>query len=265
MVNIVSPGEHDALCGRGGHTIHWSGNIKFRALVEQHRDRYLNASRVDKGKVVAEVVQMWRKMSPPGRFLTLTEPKIGDASPWHDIGDKLAQKKTAKRLREGHPETLRSGSNSSVSSSSSDADSSRLDGVNTLRKREIVRRVSSDTFALEKAAKRARIDYEFEQIPRVHLMFEDQLFSQINKELELDGWGMSPDLLAEAELDLDDLLKDPVDEPITLAKGLNETVEQFNDSWLSTSMNSYYGGSVLDELAISIPSAACLTEAILFD
>jgi hypothetical protein len=27
MTQIVAPGDHDALCGRGGHTIHWSGKL----------------------------------------------------------------------------------------------------------------------------------------------------------------------------------------------------------------------------------------------
>ena len=84
-------------------------------------------------------------MTPPGRFLTLSDPKLGDASPWHDIGDKSAQKKTAKRLREGH---------SSTATVVSDEDSTTSSGSN---KRTTIRRVSNES--MERAAKRVRRDF----------------------------------------------------------------------------------------------------------
>jgi hypothetical protein len=292
MSNIVSPGEHDVLCGRGGHTIHWSGNIKFRALVEKHRERYHAASRVEKGKVVAEVVQMWRKMTPPGRFLTLSDPKMGDASPWEDIGDKAAQKKTAKRLRESLPETSSSSSSTgssrpssvtfSTNSGTSDDDDST---VVVPKKKRTLRRVSNDS--MEKAAKRIRLETEFQQpvVPSLSsLLFEDHVSDDFNEQPN--------SLLAdEEELDLEGLFDDDNEEmiepiptnfePISInnLEEVTSSMDKFHESWLSTSTpsamtnmgSSCFGtggvqtSPLLQEIAFAIPSAACLTEAILFD
>jgi hypothetical protein len=302
MDNIVAAGEHDVLCGRGGHTIHWSGNIKFRALVEQHRARYHSASRVEKGRVVAEVVQIWRSMAPPGRFLTPKDPKLGDASTFVDIGDKAAQKKTAKRLRESLPEsttatmasTVVSMSSNSSTSSSSDNDSSSFKSVhmNENNKRGlVVRRVSSDS--MEKAAKRARMEYlttatsELVEIPSMKLLFEAPTLDYTSN----NDW--STDFLENAteescdDLDLDSLLEEDDMEPIFQTNELEAVEEQqpqellFNvnnmESWLSSnnvdtasmfaaSAFDIFGGSIaLNEIAGSIPSAACLTEGHIFD
>jgi len=246
--NIVAPGDHDALCGRGGHTIHWSGNIKFRALVEQHRDRYHSASRVEKGKVVAEVVQIWRQMTPPGRFLTLTDSKLGDAYPWHDIGDKSAQKKTAKRLREGH-------STSTSVTVVSDEDSTTSAGSNN-NKRSI-RRVSNDS--MEKAAKRVRREIateSFEQLPMVS--------SEVSGEDFPESWAPVKANDLEVELDVDCLFEDIQPEITTPTM---ESISAFENEWpTDTISSSSLGGSaLLQEIAVSIPSAACLTESTLFD
>lgn len=254
MNNIVAPGDHDALCGRGGHTIHWSGNIKFRALVEQHRDRYHSASRVEKGKVVAEVVQIWRQMTPPGRFLTLTDSKLGDASPWHDIGDKSAQKKTAKRLREGH-------SSNSTTTVVSDEDSTTSAGSN----KRSIRRVSNDS--MEKAAKRVRREIateSFEQLPMMSLaLFEDQV-SEVSGEDFAEPWAPVKVNDFEQDLDLDCLFEDIQPEVTTPTL---ESIGTFDDEWpTETITSSSFGGSaLLQEIAVSIPSAACLTESTLFD
>jgi hypothetical protein len=316
MDNIVAAGEHDVLCGRGGHTIHWSGNIKFRALVEQHRARYHSASRVEKGRVVAEVVQIWRTMAPPGRFLTPKDPKLGDASTFVDIGDKAAQKKTAKRLRESLPEstttttsTVVSMSSNSSTTSSSDNDSSFNHNENNKRC-VVVRRVSSDS--MEKAAKRARMEYlttatsELVEIPSMKLLFEAPTFATSTLETEYTNssnseWGMSflesaLETATEDDLDLDSLLEEDDMEPIFQTDlelqdeqqdeqllFSNNNMDKFHESWLSMSANTntadqvdavsmfasafdIFGGSIaLNEIAGSIPSAACLTEGHIFD
>lgn len=68
----------------------------FRTLVEKFKSNYVHASRYEKAQVTADVVRMWRTQSPPGRFLIMTDPSKGDASRWHDIGDKGATKKVAQ-------------------------------------------------------------------------------------------------------------------------------------------------------------------------
>jgi hypothetical protein len=257
MNNIVAPGDNDALCGRGGHTIHWSGNIKFRALVEQHRDRYHAASRVEKSKVVAEVVQMWRQMTPPGRFLTLTEPNLGDASPWHDIGDKNAQKKTAKRLREGNGNaTVVSDEDSSTSSSS----------------KRLLRRVSNDS--MEKAAKRVRKEFEFsvvntEPLPLMTLgLFDDRISPvECKDDLPEPSWAsIKAKDIFEQELnleDLDSLFDDDQQEAVPEPVFAPSSTSWYDSS--SIASVTHGGSALLQEIAVSIPSAADLTESIFFD
>ena len=193
---------------------------------------------------------MWRQMTPPGRFLTLTDPKLGDASPWHDIGDKSAQKKTAKRLREGHS------SNATVVS---DEESTTSSGSN----KRTIRRVSNDS-SMEKAAKRMRRDFateSFEQVPMMSLA----LFGEPAKEVSLSGddfsepWTPVKANDLEKELDLDCLFDDIQPEPVPAPE------LDMDSPWSTVPTTSFGGSSLLQEIAVSIPSAACLTESILFD
>ena len=109
---ITRPGPHDVLCGRGGGTNHHSGNIKFRRLIQEHKQRYLSASKVEKPHIAREVVQLWRALDPPGRFLAQpTTPQnpgrrrrsgslkaIGNT--WYDVGNDKAREKVSQCLRE---------------------------------------------------------------------------------------------------------------------------------------------------------------------
>lgn len=106
---IINPGVHDVLLGRGGFTNSHDGNINFRKLVCEHKKRYLDVSKSDKPKVAREVVQIWRKMNPPGRFLARRDDKKGSGSTsteninsavWYDVGDKKAREKASQCLRE---------------------------------------------------------------------------------------------------------------------------------------------------------------------
>ena len=110
---ITKPGPHDVLLGRGGGTNNHFGNVKFRKLVNEHKMRYLACSKVDKPKVAREVVEIWRKMSPPGRFLARKdESKKGPGSVkdsnnvWLEVGDKKAREKASQCLRERTPDVL---------------------------------------------------------------------------------------------------------------------------------------------------------------
>jgi len=106
MSGIDYPGMNDVMCGRGGGTNNHIGNIRFRQLVNEHKLRYLAASKVDKPKVAMEVVQIWRALDPPGRFLTKTDASQGDDSLWHDVGDKKAREKASQCLRERTPDVM---------------------------------------------------------------------------------------------------------------------------------------------------------------
>jgi hypothetical protein len=112
MGNIVSkPGKHDVLLGRGGGTNNHSGNITFRKLVAEHKVRYLAASKVDKPKVAREVVAIWQKLNPPGRFLARPDDSKSGLGPtcegenyWFEVDEKKAREKASQCLRERTPE-----------------------------------------------------------------------------------------------------------------------------------------------------------------
>ena len=108
-------GDHDVILGRGIGKSH-QGNIKFRALVRQHKFRYLSAPKVQKPQVAASVVKIWRELKPPGRFLARKESASGICGTlrdqfirkevWYDVGDKRAREKASMSLRERTPEFL---------------------------------------------------------------------------------------------------------------------------------------------------------------
>lgn len=106
--DILEPGEHDVMFGRGGGTNNHVGNIKFRQLCFEHKFRYLAASKVDKPKVAREVVAIWRQQSPPGRFLTKAarDKSKGQESTWYDVGDQKAREKASQCLRERTPDVM---------------------------------------------------------------------------------------------------------------------------------------------------------------
>ena len=111
--NITKPGPHDVLCGRGGGTNNHSGNVKFRQMINDHKLRYLAASKVEKPKVAREVVKLWRALDPAGRFLARKDDSRkgpgsvkAEGNIWYDVGDKKAREKASQCLRERTPDVL---------------------------------------------------------------------------------------------------------------------------------------------------------------
>lgn len=104
---ISSPGKNDVMFGRGGGTNNHIGNIRFRQLVNEHKFRYLAAPKTEKPKIARELVGLWRKLDPPGRFLVkkCSEEK-GKEFLWFDVGDRKAREKTSQCLRERTPDVL---------------------------------------------------------------------------------------------------------------------------------------------------------------
>lgn len=88
------------------------GNVKFRKLVNEHKLRYAACPKIEKPSIAREVVALWRKMQPPGRFLAKKEEtmenrkgknvatkrsKQEDEQPvWVEVGDKKAQEKASQ-------------------------------------------------------------------------------------------------------------------------------------------------------------------------
>ena len=77
-----------------------------------------------------------------------------------------------------------------------------------------------------------------------------------------DSWAPVKTNDLEQDLDLDCLFDDIQPEPV-----VPEPVElDLESPWSAFPTTSSFGGSsLLQEIAVSIPSAACLTESILFD
>ena len=95
-VGIMEPGPNDCLFGRGGGTNRHPGNKRYRKMVEDKKDKYLKTKFLDKSLVAMEIINEWRALDPPGRFL-----KQNDATKhWDDVGDKKASEKTSQALRE---------------------------------------------------------------------------------------------------------------------------------------------------------------------
>jgi hypothetical protein len=95
----------DVLQGRGSATNNHIGNIRFREMVKKYQDRYSSACKSDKPLVALEIVLVWKRQSPPGRFLAYHNGKVdGDeytkSECWYEISEQVATRKVAQRLRE---------------------------------------------------------------------------------------------------------------------------------------------------------------------
>lgn len=106
MVGIDYPGGNDVMLGRGGGTNTHMGYISFCQLVQEHKRGYITECKMEKPKVAMLVVQPWRALDPPGRFLAKSDLSMGDDSYWHDVGDKEARKKASQCLRERKSDEL---------------------------------------------------------------------------------------------------------------------------------------------------------------
>lgn len=90
-----SIGPNDVLLGRGGATNNHDGNRRFRLLVADHQQEYLQARKRDKVDIARRIVSIVQ--SKGGRFLK----RGSDDATWVPVSDKRAQEKTSQALREG--------------------------------------------------------------------------------------------------------------------------------------------------------------------
>ncbi|CAB9522069.1 expressed unknown protein [Seminavis robusta] len=108
MASVIKyPGKHDVMLGRGGESNYHSGNIAFRHMVQQYKERFRLGSRKEKNRVIDEVVNTWRNQDPIGRFVAKKKLSNGDVV-WYDVGDDLARKRAAKSLAEWTPQAPQS-------------------------------------------------------------------------------------------------------------------------------------------------------------
>ncbi len=90
------PRCEDVLFGRGGRTNHHPGNVRLREIVNNYRETYNQAKKIDKPQVSKSIVSALRNANPPSRFLRHNE----GTGRWEDVGDKRAAEKVSQTLRE---------------------------------------------------------------------------------------------------------------------------------------------------------------------
>lgn len=83
--SITEPGAHDVVCGRGGHSNSWPGNIEFRRLVNSQKEIYHKQKKHQKLAVAMDIVARIRNMNPAGRFLMKDSNGL-----WVEIADKVS-------------------------------------------------------------------------------------------------------------------------------------------------------------------------------
>lgn len=87
-------GPNDVVCGRGKGSYNRPGNKKFRAMVQEHVQEYVQAkTKLDKSMVLSAIVEKVREENG-GRFV---KQKKGY---WHEIGDEQAREKVGHAIRE---------------------------------------------------------------------------------------------------------------------------------------------------------------------
>ena len=109
---ILDPGPYDVLMGRGAPSTDFSGNMKFRELVKQHRDEYVNAKRrKDKQVIAGKIIETVKNNG--GRFLERVESfrkttKSGETKKvtiWQAVNDrKTLLVKVKQLMRDVGPE-----------------------------------------------------------------------------------------------------------------------------------------------------------------
>lgn len=98
MVSVEIPSSHDVLSGRGKRVNNHKGNVHFRQLCQQYKNKYYarSTSCEDKHKIVDTIVTKIHSLEPRGRFLEYNE----GINIWTDIDDKRAKRKTMQVMRE---------------------------------------------------------------------------------------------------------------------------------------------------------------------
>mmetsp|Transcript_10215 Transcript_10215/g.19606 ORF Transcript_10215/g.19606 Transcript_10215/m.19606 type:complete len:209 (-) Transcript_10215:65-691(-) len=87
-------GPNDVVCGRGKGSYNRPGNKRFRAMVQEHVDEYVQAkTKLDKSMVLSAIVEKVREQWH-GRFV---KQKKGA---WEEIGDEQAREKVGHAIRE---------------------------------------------------------------------------------------------------------------------------------------------------------------------
>lgn len=90
--------DNDVRCGRGHGSNRHPGNIDYRQIVHERKERYINEKTYFGKSVIAkEILSIIKAKNPPGRFVE-QHPKSEN---WEVISDEKAERKIKQALREG--------------------------------------------------------------------------------------------------------------------------------------------------------------------
>lgn len=89
------PGPYDVICARGKQATQHPGNVRFRQIIQQHKEEYsLATNKVERSLIVSRIVDSVREFSPNGGFVK----KFG--SRYCEVGDSVAREKIGQCLRD---------------------------------------------------------------------------------------------------------------------------------------------------------------------
>jgi hypothetical protein len=91
VLRICIPGTSDILLGKGRKFQEHIGNIRFRYLIEEHRNRYEKAKKTQKTALADGIVSLVHKRS--GRFLK------DDGAGWVEVNELTAREKVSSCFR----------------------------------------------------------------------------------------------------------------------------------------------------------------------
>ncbi|GFH47005.1 hypothetical protein CTEN210_03480 [Chaetoceros tenuissimus] len=103
---ILKPGPHDVLCGRGNRINGYKGNRLFQQVVKRTRIEYVAVTKRDKRTFATHLVRAINALDPPGKFLKTEE--VNGQLKYVEMDEKAAVVKSRQALREGAPEIEKS-------------------------------------------------------------------------------------------------------------------------------------------------------------
>jgi hypothetical protein len=88
---VEIPGPYDVLLGRGKLIQEHSGNLRYRHIVENHKERYEKASKAEKTSIAKEIIQIVKDNG--GRFFKKTDEG------WTEASTEIARDKVSHSFR----------------------------------------------------------------------------------------------------------------------------------------------------------------------
>jgi len=83
------------ICARGKEAFNHPGNARFRAMVQSQLHSYSSSSsKVEKSKIVRDIIESVRRASPQGGFVKQVDGK------WFDVGERARREKTGQQIRD---------------------------------------------------------------------------------------------------------------------------------------------------------------------